>query len=48
MILVVKDKNSASVAFSHHAGDEETMKEVIKIIKINNVSIYIHLKDPEI
>ena len=46
---LLKIVNSASVACGYHAGDEETMKEVIKISKINNVSIGAHpsFKDPE-
>jgi len=41
--------NSASVACGYHAGDEETMDEVVKISKKNNVSIGAHpsFNDPE-
>ena len=41
--------NSASVACGYHAGDEDTMKEVIKISKLNGVSIGAHpsFKDPD-
>jgi len=41
--------NSASVACGFHAGDEETMKEVITISKKNGVSIGAHpsFNDPE-
>ena len=41
--------NSASVACGYHAGDEETMDQVIKISKENNVSIGAHpsFNDPE-
>ena len=41
--------NSANVACGYHAGDEETMNEVIKISKKNGVSIGAHpsFKDPE-
>jgi len=41
--------NSASVACGYHAGDEDTMKEVIKISKHNGVSIGAHpsFKDPD-
>ena len=41
--------NSASVACGYHAGDEETMDEVVRISKENNVSIGAHpsFNDPE-
>ena len=41
--------NSANVACGYHAGDEETMNEVISISKKNGVSIGAHpsFKDPE-
>ena len=41
--------NSANVACGYHAGDEETMSQVIKISKNNGVSIGAHpsFKDPE-
>ncbi len=41
--------NSANVACGYHAGDEETMDQVIKISKENNVSIGAHpsFSDPE-
>mgnify|MGYP003322659930 CR=1 FL=1 len=41
--------NSANVACGYHAGDEETMEQVIRISKENNVSIGAHpsFKDPE-
>jgi len=41
--------NSANVACGYHAGDEETMNQVIKISKKNGVSIGAHpsFKDPE-
>ena len=41
--------NSANIACGYHAGDENTMNEVIKISKNNGVSIGAHpsFKDPE-
>ena len=41
--------NSANVACGYHAGDEETMNQVIQISKKNNVSIGAHpsFNDPE-
>ena len=41
--------NSANVACGYHAGDEQTMNQVIKISKKNGVSIGAHpsFKDPE-
>ena len=41
--------NSANVAGGYHAGDEETMNQVVKISKNNGVSIGAHpsFKDPE-
>ena len=41
--------NSANVACGYHAGDEETMRQVVKISKNNGVSIGAHpsFKDPE-
>ena len=41
--------NSANIACGYHAGDEETMCQVIKISKKNGVSIGAHpsFKDPE-
>ena len=41
--------NSANVACGYHAGDEETMSQIVKISKNNGVSIGAHpsFKDPE-
>ncbi len=41
--------NSANIACGYHAGDEETMNQVVKISKNNGVSIGAHpsFKDPE-
>ena len=41
--------NSANIACGYHAGDEETMNDVIKVSKKNNVSIGAHpsFNDPE-
>ena len=41
--------NSANIACGYHAGDEETMNQVVKISKKNNVSIGAHpsFNDPE-
>ncbi len=41
--------NSANVACGYHAGDEETMEQVVKISKENSVSIGAHpsFNDPE-
>ena len=41
--------NSANVACGYHAGDDETMNQVVKISKNNGVSIGAHpsFKDPE-
>ena len=41
--------NSANVACGYHAGDEQTMSQVVKISKKNGVSIGAHpsFKDPE-
>ncbi len=41
--------NSANIACAYHAGDEDTMKESIKISKKNGVSIGAHpsFNDPE-
>ena len=41
--------NSANVACGYHAGDEETMDQVIKISKENSVSIGAHpsFNDPD-
>ena len=36
---LLKIVNSANIACGYHAGDEQTMKEVVKISKANNVSI---------
>ena len=46
---LLKIVNSANVACGYHAGDEQTMQEVVKISKENNVSIGAHpsFKDPE-
>ena len=46
---LLKIINSANVACGYHAGDEETMREVIEISKQNNVSIGAHpsFNDPE-
>ena len=39
---LLKIVNSANVACGYHAGDEQTMQEVVKISKENNVSIGAH------
>ena len=41
--------NSANIACGYHAGDEETMNQVVSISKKNGVSIGAHpsFKDPE-
>ena len=41
--------NSANIACGYHAGDEETMSQVVSISKKNGVSIGAHpsFKDPE-
>ncbi len=46
---LLKIINSANVACGYHAGDEETMSQVIKISKKNDVSIGAHpsFNDPE-
>ena len=46
---LLKIVNSANVACGYHAGDEETMNQIIKISKENNVSIGAHpsFNDPE-
>ena len=46
---LLKIVNSANVACGYHAGDEETMSQVIKISKENGVSIGAHpsFDDPE-
>ena len=46
---LLKIVNSANIACGYHAGDEETMNKVIKISKINQVSIGAHpsFNDPE-
>jgi 5-oxoprolinase (ATP-hydrolysing) subunit A len=46
---LLKIVNSASVACGFHAGDDESMKQVIQISKKNNVSIGAHpsFNDPE-
>ena len=46
---LLKIVNSANVACGYHAGDEETMNQVIKISKRNGVSIGAHpsFNDPE-
>ena len=46
---LLKIVNSANIACGYHAGDEDTMNEVIKISKNNGVSIGAHpsFKDPE-
>ena len=46
---LLKIVNSANIACGYHAGDEETMCQVIKISKKNGVSIGAHpsFKDPE-
>ncbi len=46
---LLKIVNSASVACGYHAGDEETMKQVVQISKKNGVSIGAHpsFNDPE-
>ena len=46
---LLKIVNSANIACGYHAGDEQTMKEVVKISKANNVSIGAHpsFNDPE-
>ena len=45
---LLKIVNSANVACGYHAGDEETMNQVVKISKNNGVSIGAHpsFKDP--
>ncbi len=47
--LLLEIVNSANVACGYHAGDTETMEQVIKISKKNNVSIGAHpsFKDPD-
>src|SRR6056300_99212 len=46
---LLKIVNSANIACGYHAGDEETMREVIKISKENGVSIGAHpsFNDPD-
>jgi UPF0271 protein len=46
---LLKIVNSANIACGYHAGDEETMNQVIKISKRNKVSIGAHpsFNDPE-
>ena len=46
---LLKIVNSANVACGYHAGDEQTMHEVVKISKENHVSIGAHpsFNDPE-
>ena len=46
---LLKIVNSANVACGYHAGDKETMREVVEISKQNNVSIGAHpsFNDPE-
>ena len=46
---LLKIVNSANVACGYHAGDEQTMTEVIEISKRNGVSIGAHpsFNDPE-
>jgi UPF0271 protein len=46
---LLKIVNSANIACGYHAGDEETMREVIKISKVNGVSIGAHpsFNDPD-
>ena len=46
---LLKIVNSANVACGYHAGDEETMNQVVKISKENGVSIGAHpsFNDPE-
>ena len=46
---LLKIVNSANIACGYHAGDEETMNQVIKISKQNGVSIGAHpsFNDPE-
>ena len=46
---LLKIVNSANVACGYHAGDEETMNQVVTISKKNGVSIGAHpsFKDPE-
>ena len=46
---LLKIVNSANVACGYHAGDEETMNQVIEISKKNDVSIGAHpsFNDPE-
>ena len=46
---LLKIVNSANIACGYHAGDKDTMNEVIKISKNNGVSIGAHpsFKDPE-
>ena len=47
--LLLEIVNSANVACGYHAGDEETMNEVVKISKKNSVSIGAHpsFNDPD-
>ncbi len=46
---LLKIVNSANVACGYHAGDEETMKQIVEISKNNGVSIGAHpsFNDPE-
>ena len=46
---LLKIVNSANIACGYHAGDKETMNDVIKISKNNGVSIGAHpsFKDPD-
>ena len=46
---LLKIVNSANIACGYHAGDEETMREVVKISKDNGVSIGAHpsFNDPD-
>ena len=46
---LLKIVNSANIACGYHAGDKETMNDVVKISKNNGVSIGAHpsFKDPD-
>ena len=46
---LLKIVNSANIACGYHAGDEETMRKVVSISKLNGVSIGAHpsFNDPE-
>ena len=48
-VSLLKHISSCSIACGYHAGDEETMKQVIEISKKNGVSIGAHpsFNDPD-